>query len=60
MVNYTQLYQFLKEETGKIINDTSPNRKIEKDLGIYGDEVEDFIIRFSNRFNVDIRNFNFK
>ncbi|AWG25816.1 hypothetical protein FK004_11590 [Flavobacterium kingsejongi] len=60
MVNYMLLYKFLNEETGKIINDTSPNWKIEKDLGIYGDEAEDFIIRFSNRFNVDISNFNFK
>lgn len=60
MVNYTQLYQFLNDKTGKLINDTSPNWRIEKDLGIYGDEAQDFIIRFSDKFNVDVSNFNFK
>ncbi|MBW1657933.1 DUF1493 family protein [Flavobacterium quisquiliarum] len=59
MNNNIKLYQFLKEETGKTITDTSPNWKIEKDLGIYGDEAEEFITRFSNKFNVDISDFDF-
>jgi hypothetical protein len=58
-MNFSNLYLFLKEETGYEINDTSPNLRIEKDLGIYGDEAEDFIIKFSKEFNIDISNFAF-
>lgn len=55
----SKFYKFLKEETGKFFDDASPNCYIEKDLEIYGDEAEDFLMKFSNEFNVDITSFNF-
>jgi len=58
-MNFSDLYLFLKKETGYEINDTSPNWKIGDDLGFYGDEAEDFIIKFSKEFNIDISNFAF-
>lgn len=55
----SKFYEFLKEETGVFFDDVSPNCYIEKDLDIYGDEAEDFLIKFSKEFNVDITSFNF-
>ncbi|MBP1224728.1 DUF1493 family protein [Flavobacterium sp. 1355] len=55
----SKFYKFLKEETGKNFDDESPNYYIEKDLNIYGDEAEDFLMKFSNEFKVDITSFNF-
>jgi Protein of unknown function (DUF1493) len=55
-MNYNEFYEFLSQETGKVINDESPNYKIQEDLNIYGDEAVDFLIRFSKKFNVKIDN----
>lgn len=59
MVDFIKLYNFLKQETGRDLNENSPDLKLEKDLGLYGDEAADFLIRFSNEFNVDIQDFDF-
>ena len=56
-MDYEQLYKFLKEETGKSLNDASPVLRLKKDLGVYGDEAIDFIERFSREFNIDVRSF---
>jgi hypothetical protein len=32
---------------------------LEKDLGIYGDDAAEFLEKYSQKFNVDISNFNF-
>ena len=58
-MNYNVFYEFLLHETGKVINDESPNYKIQQDFNIYGDEANDFLIRFSEKFNVKIDNFIF-
>ena len=47
MVDFIKLYNFLKQETGRDLNENSPDLKLEKDLGLYGDEAADFLIRFS-------------
>lgn len=58
-MNNTKIYEFLFQETGKVINDESPNYRIQKDLNIYGDEAVDFLTKFSKKFNVKIDNFIF-
>ncbi len=55
-----EIYEFLFQETGKVINSESPNFKIEKDLNIYGDEAVDFLTRFSEKFNVKMDKFIFE
>lgn len=32
---------------------------LEKDLGIYGDDAEDFLFKCGKKYNVDLSNFNF-
>lgn len=59
-MDYKELYYFLKNETGKTIDDSSPNLRIEKDLHIYGDEAIEFLEKFSEKFNVKIDDFHFE
>lgn len=59
-MDYTELYKFLSDETGKVIDDKSPNWKIDDDLKIYGDDANEFLIKFSKKFNIKIENFNFE
>jgi Protein of unknown function (DUF1493) len=59
IMDNTEVYKFLFFETGKVLNDETPNYKIQQDFNIYGDEAIDFIIRFSEKFNVKIDNFIF-
>ena len=55
---FAELYRFLEVEfPGRAFNSASPNWRLEEDLGIYGDEAVDFLLRFSERFNVDISGF---
>ncbi len=53
------LYQFIKEETGYSVDDSSLNLSLQKDLGLYGDEVYDFIMKFSSVFDIDLKEFHF-
>ncbi len=52
------LLNFLKEQLGENKN-YSPDIMLYKDLNLYGEEAYDFLIRFSQKFSVDILNFNF-
>lgn len=59
IMDYTELYVFLKIYTGEIYNDLTPNLSLSNDLGIYGDDASELIISFSEKFNVDISHFKF-
>ncbi len=58
-MGYERFYQFIKDEAGIKVDASRLDLKIEKDFNIYGDEAEDFLIKFSKEFNVDIAAFNF-
>lgn len=53
------LIEFINEETGLKINESDFDLRIEKDLGIYGDEAFDLINKFSSTFDVSIKKFEF-
>jgi hypothetical protein len=62
MVNNSEnikLFKFIENETGIILDESCLNFSVQKDLGIYGDEAYDFILNFSNIFQVDITEFKF-
>jgi hypothetical protein len=59
LMDFENFYQFIKRETGYEINNCSPNWRIENDFNIYGDDAVEFIMKFSNEFNIDISSFNF-
>lgn len=56
--SFEALYGFLSDEfPGKRFDDTSPDWRLEEDLGLYGDDADEFIARFSERFGIDISRF---
>ena len=62
MVNNSEnikLFKFIENETGIILDESCLHFSVQKDLGIYGDEAYDFILNFSNIFEVDITEFEF-
>lgn len=58
-MNYKELYDLLNVFTGDHYDDSAPNFSLSQDLGIYGGDAEDFILRFSDKFKVDISYFKF-
>jgi hypothetical protein len=52
MKSITEILEFVKDEvgTGKVAEDSD----IENDLGCYGDDFDEFIEKYSKRFNVDM------
>ena len=57
MENFEKLAAFLVRETrckGKITSSTL----LQKDLGIYGDDAVELIVKYGKAFNVDVSEFN--
>ena len=54
---FNDLKAFVLEES--TVDDVEINREteIENDLGVYGDDADDFLIKFGKKFNVDISQF---
>ena len=53
------LITFIAEQTATKRYKINKNSLLEKDLGLYGDEAEDFIIAYSKKYNVDLSKFHF-
>lgn len=53
------LANFVRKESGTYDISIGKNTEIEKDLGVTGDDAEDFILKFSKKFKVDISKFQF-
>ncbi len=51
---------FLSEETGISVSDISIKSDLLKDLGIDGDDAVELIIKFGDKFGVDIQKFNYQ
>ena len=51
---------FLSEETGISIDDISIKSDLLKDLGIDGDDAIELIVKFGEKFGVDIKKFNYQ
>lgn len=54
---FEKLKQFIVNEVGVEDEEVTREAGIEKDLGIYGDDSDDFLIAFGKEFNVDISQF---
>ena len=52
-----RLKDFIKKERGNYNFPLTEGRTLSGDLGIYGDDADDFFIAFSKEFQVDISNF---
>lgn len=58
-MDYSELYKLLQVYSCEKHDDSTPNLSLSNDLGIYGDDAAEFIVSFSEKFNVDISEFNF-
>ena len=56
---FTELVAFLREQIGEYKMPVIRETLIEDGLGITGDDAEDLIVTFANKYNVDIANFDF-
>jgi hypothetical protein len=56
---FDELVSFIRSQLNEYNLPITRNTLIEDDLGITGEEAEDFLILYSKKFLVDIQNFNF-
>lgn len=54
---WNALCRFVQDETRVPAERLSPHILMERDLGIHGDEVGDFLCRFGQQFSVDVSGF---
>jgi acyl carrier protein len=54
---FTRLKAFVVKETGVEEEDVTPDASLENDLGVYGDDGVELIIKFGKELNVDISRF---
>lgn len=54
-----ELIKFIKEETLETSINITEDLSIENDLGISGDDAYEFIMTFSKKFQVDIKDFDY-
>lgn len=55
-----RLFLFVKSEARVDDEEISMDTRLEDDLGVYGDDAVDFIVKYSETFNVDVAGFNIK
>lgn len=55
-----RLFLFVKCESCVDDVEISMDTRLEDDLGVYGDDAVDFIVKYSDTFNVDVSDFNIK
>ena len=59
----SQVFEEIKGMIPKIFlpkkGEVTKGTELETDLGITGDDADEFIVKFSEKFNVDIKEFNF-
>jgi hypothetical protein len=48
----------IEKKMGKYKRELNADTKLEYDLGITGDDAVEFLIEYSNKFNVDVSDFN--
>ncbi len=56
--NYTKVIKFVYKKRWKYKKEITSESTLEKDLGITGDDGEDFMFDFFNEFNIDYDKFN--
>jgi hypothetical protein len=56
---FSDLVAFIHEQSRTFDIPVTMETSIENDLGITGDDGEDFTVQFSNKYGVDISNFHF-
>lgn len=58
-IEYRGLIEFISKELSIKRTKIQPDSKLENDLGVYGDEMSDFLILYSKKYNVDLSEFAF-
>lgn len=56
---FSDLVAFIHKQSGSVDIPVTMETSIENDLGITGDDGEEFIVKFSKRYSIDISNFCF-
>src|SRR5687767_5048929 len=54
---FTHLKAFVVKQTGVHEEEVTPDASLENDLGVYGDDGVELIIKFGKEFNVDVSRF---
>lgn len=57
MKNFESLYQFITSKIGNYSKPISLNTRLEKDLGITGDDADEFMLDFFTKYKIDYSTF---
>ena len=55
--NFDDLKAFIVELIGVHENEVTPDARLYEDLGVYGDDATDLLIKYGKKFNVDVSKF---
>jgi acyl carrier protein len=55
--NFDRLKKFIVEQIGVYESEVTPNSRLYEDLGVYGDDASELLIKYGKRFNVDVSKF---
>jgi acyl carrier protein len=54
---FDRLKELIVEQIGVHQNEVTPNARLYEDLGVYGDDAVDLLIKYGKKFNVDVSKF---
>ena len=55
--NFQTLKEFIVEESGVYNEEVTPDARLYDDLGIYGDDASELLVKYGKKFNVDVSKF---
>jgi acyl carrier protein len=55
--NFEMLKEFIVEQSGVYDEEVTPDARLYDDLGIYGDDAFELLIKYGKKFNVDLSKF---
>src|SRR5580700_4173422 len=55
--NFDKLKEFVVELAGVYENEVTPNARLYDDMGIYGDDASELLVKYGKKFNVNISKF---
>jgi acyl carrier protein len=55
--NFDRLKEFIVEQVGVYENEVTPSARLYEDLGVYGDDAWELLIKYGKKFDVDVSKF---
>jgi acyl carrier protein len=55
--NFEKLRELIVEESGVYDEEVTPDTRLYDDLGIYGDDAFELLVKYGKKFNVDVSKF---